>query len=226
MSRAIRRRLWLEECAKDLSGHVGIARPIADDLGNQFMRRRNNAPFTLEDYRQAGSGRPAEFSKFCDGTKSNAQRRPDAGEREPHGLTAMRADSALQRRRPPVAAKFDGAPVRERDRPRPKERHVRERLAVHGLTDRAVAEEAPDRLALHGEARGAAKAGTVLVQGSPPLSCAASRRRPEAREPPVEVGLQILDVLEADAEANRRAAGREARRGAGGVQSKGTARLS
>ena len=127
----------------------------------------------------------------------------------------MRADSALQRRRPPVAAKFDGAPVREGDRPRPKERHVRKRLSIHGLTDRAVAEEAPDRLALHGEARGAAQAGTVLLQRSPPSLAprhAVARRR---AEPPVEVGLQILDVLEADAEANRRAAGGEARRGAG-----------
>src|SRR5271169_604310 len=44
----------------------------------------------------------------------------------------------------------------------------------------------------------------------------ASHRRPEPREPPVEVGLQILDILEANAEADRRAARRPLGRGAVG----------
>src|ERR1700733_1677020 len=52
-----------------------------------------------------------------------------------------------------------------------------------------------------------------------------SRRRPQPRKAAVEVGLQILDVLEPDAETHRRAAGRKARRGArgGAVEGKGEA---
>ena len=44
----------------------------------------------------------------------------------------------------------------------------------------------------------------------------ASGRRPQAFKPPVEIGLQVLDVLEADAETNRWPAGRKAGRGATG----------
>jgi hypothetical protein len=61
------------------------------------------------------------------------------------------------------------------------------------------------------------------VTGSTPRACSRGRLKP--LKAAIEVALQVLDVLEADAEADCGTAGREARRGAGGgaIEGKGEA---
>jgi hypothetical protein len=62
-----------------------------------------------------------------------------------------------------MAAELDRATVRQRNGLGPEICDIGERLAVRLPADRAMAEKAPDRIAMDGEARSAAKTGAILV---------------------------------------------------------------
>src|SRR5271157_752842 len=71
----------------------------------------------------------------------------------------------------------DGAAVRQSDRSGRKDRHVSIGAPVEGLTDRAMAIKAPDRLSADGEARCAAAARTGLTHGAPPSKSGSRLRK-------------------------------------------------
>ena len=211
-----RSALGSKEIGENDAGDMGLAWPVAAELRDR-VRDVGNAPM-IEDV-PVGNGQfggPCKILRWENATFTLGTDRQEGDD----GIVALGAYPAPQRRRRPVTAKLHWLTSRQRDCIGPQVRDVGEGLAVNLLTDRAMAEKPADRFSVHGKARSAARAGAVLVQGSPPLSRALTPS-PEARETPVKVRLQVLDVLEADAEAHRRAAGREARRGASGCAVEG-----